>query len=644
MQLPLLLILSASLAAADGYAPHQVSCPSNANFIREGNSISPSEKAWISKRHELTDKAILDYLSRAGVDYNHDALKKSNKSVNLALAFSGGGNRAMLNAGGAIAALDNRTAGASENGLGGILQSATYIAGLSGGSWALGSLIFQDWPSIDELVFEDPYDVWNLTQGASMINSSNTIGLYWDFITNNYNSTLTHVSFWNTPIDKGIGSDLSGKSQAGFPVSITDVWGRALGHKLFPKGTDNWMDSATWSGIRNTTSFANHEMPFPLITALAREPGSLVFDLNSPIVEFNPFEMGSFDTSINAFHDIKYLGTSVNNGSPTSETCINGFDNANFVIATSSSLFNEFLDTLVCPTCKTLNFAMKFIVKRFLESMSSKLQDIAWYKPNPFYNSQYLSSNNLSSSDTLYLMDGGLAGEIVPLSTLMVKERELDVVFSFDNNGAKWPDGTSLIDTYERQHTYEGKSTVCPYVPGQSTFEYYNLTAKPTFFGCNASNLTALTKDGVVPPIVIYIANRPYEFYSNTTTLKLTYSDNEKKGMVTNGFDLASRGNSSSNWPTCVGCALVRRAEERAGVEQSEQCKKCFQEYCWDGSLYESALYQPKPNFTLSGLTNNPMKLMGNNSYIKIVAQTSSTSSGIMSILASAWKLIKGWF
>lgn len=639
MKLSLLLCVA---AVAANYAPSQVNCPSNASFIREGNDISPKEKDWIRQRHKKTDQAILDYLTRVGVDYNNNALKGGNQSIGLAVAFSGGGERAMLNAAGSIAALDNRTKGATEQGLGGILQSATYIAGLSGGSWPIASLTFQDFPTIDEVVFEDPYDVWNLTAGASMINSTSTLGLYFGFLTDNYNDTISQISFWNTPLGMGIGENLAAKQKAGYKVSITDAWGRALGHKLFPKGSDNWAESATWSGIQNISSFANHDMPFPLITALARLPGSLVFDLNSPIVEFNPFEMGSFDTSINTFHDIHYLGTKVDNGKPTLNSCTIGFDNANFVVGTSSSLFNEFLDTLTCPTCNTLNFLMKFFVKRFLESMSAKLLDIAWYKPNPFYNSQYLASTNLSSSDTLYLMDGGLAGEIVPLSTLMVKERNLDLVFSFDNNGAAWPDGSSLIDTYNRQFTYEGKSTVCPYVPGQSTFLYYNLTAKPTFFGCNASNLTALTKDGVVPPIVIYIANRPYEFYSNTTTLKLTYSDQEKKGMIANGFDVASRGNLTTDWSVCVGCALVRRAEERAGVKQSDQCQKCFQQYCWDGSVYEDASYIPKPNFTLNGLTNNPMKLMGNNSYIQINSNvsTKSQSPGIFAIISSIWDWI----
>ncbi|KAJ4136632.1 Lysophospholipase 1 [Fusarium falciforme] len=53
----------------------------------------------------------------------------------IAVACSGGGYRAMLSGAGMLAAMDNRTDGANEHGLGGLLQGATYLAGLSGGNW-----------------------------------------------------------------------------------------------------------------------------------------------------------------------------------------------------------------------------------------------------------------------------------------------------------------------------------------------------------------------------------------------------------------------------------------------------------------------------------------------------------------------------
>lgn len=624
----LLTLVASSLAFSPSglYAPGKAVCPGNSSLIRQADSISESEAEWIQKRQEKTSLAVLEYLHNVGFDESDlSLLADANQSVNLAVAFSGGGLRAMLSGAGQYAALDNRT---SSDGLGGVLQSASYVAGLSGGAWLLGLLVMQNFPSIDEVVLEDPYDVWNLTSGHSLIDTSDYVGLIWDVVVDNYNAAVTHARYWNTPKGEGIGSNVKSKADAGFETSFTDIWARALAHWLYPEGTNNWLEGVTWSDIRGISSFANHDMPFPLVTALARKPDSLEYNLNSPIVEFNPFEMGSFDTSIDTFHDIKYLGTQVKNG-VSNGTCIQGFDNTAFVVGTSSSLFNEYLDTLVCDDCNTYNFVIKYFLKRLLTSMSNNHEDIALYKPNPFYGSEYSKSDNITTNDTLYLMDGGLAGEVIPLSTLCVKERALDLVFAFDNNGPAWPNGESIVSTYERQFTYEGKSTVFPYVPGESTFGYYNLSAKPTFFGCDAKNLTDLTKDGVVPPIVIYIANRPYEFYSNESTTKLTYTDQEKKGMIANGFDVASQMNGTfgEDLRFCVGCAMIKREQERQDIEPSDECQKCFESYCWDGRVYEDPDYYPPINFTGDGLTNSSMSLWGNNSYILSFYATSTLTS-----------------
>ena len=67
--------------------------------------------------------------------------------------------------------------------------------------------------------------------------------------------------------------------------------------------------------------------------------------------------------------------------------------------------------------------------QKFLTYLSKAHEDVALYKPNPFFNSQYAKSDNITTSDTLYVIDGGIGGEVIPLSTLMVKERALDIVF-----------------------------------------------------------------------------------------------------------------------------------------------------------------------------------------------------------------------
>lgn len=72
---------------------------------------------------------------------------------NIGLAVSGGGYRAMLNGAGALAAWDIRTEGSTQPGnLGGLLQSATYLSGLSGGGWLVGSLMMNNFTSVQQSV------------------------------------------------------------------------------------------------------------------------------------------------------------------------------------------------------------------------------------------------------------------------------------------------------------------------------------------------------------------------------------------------------------------------------------------------------------------------------------------------------------
>ena len=59
----------------------------------------------------------------------------------------------------------------------------------------------------------------------------------------------------------------------------------------------------------------------------------------------------------------------------------------------------------------------------------------------------------------------------------------------------------------------------------------------------------------------------------------------------------------------CVGCAIIRRAR-RQGIEQTEQCKRCFENYCWDGTIKGEPLGE---NFSDDGLTNSATEYNLNN-------------------------------
>ncbi|KAI5959214.1 PLB2 [Candida theae] len=574
--LPLIGIIAAS-SSSHGYAPVSVSCPGGQLTRSSLLGLNPDEKRYVDQRYtDVAKPNLRSFLAGANLtDFDADSfLDQANPTIGI--TFSGGGYRAQLSGAGQYAALDSRTNVVNGKGLGGILQSASYISGLSGGSWLLGSLVSNNLISIDELI--DQNTLWQL-QNSLLTNGGDI---------------ANHLDYWNS-----ISDEVEGKKNAGFDVTITDVYSRALSYQLL---TNSPYDGAgyAFSSIINQSNFQSFQAPYPILVALGREPGQSVINLNSTVMSLTPFELGSEDPSLQSFVQTKYVGTQLDNGYSNNISCVNGFDNAGFFMGTSSSLFNGVVLTLDSPQLPPF---LRNLINTFIVNPFERLNvDVSHYVPNPFYKSRD-AKNSIERSDSLFLVDGGEDGQNVPLVPLL--RRNLSAIFAFDNSNdhLTWPDGTSLIKTYERQFSPQGKGTPFPYVPDQKTFRNLNLTAKPTFFGCDAKNLSSLTSDIYDVPLVIYTANRPYTYWSNTSTFRLEYQIDERNNMIANGFAATTRlnGTLDEEWDACVGCAVIRREQERLGVEQSEQCKQCFQRYCWDGTIYEG---EPiGDNFDDNGLT-----------------------------------------
>ena len=476
------------------------------------------------------------------------------------------------------------------------MQASTYLVGLSGGNWLVGTIARKNFTSVQQILEEGV--LWNLEH---LIINYGGIHL------------LKKYDYYSS-----ISDDLTSKKDAGFDLTLTDTWGRMLSYQFLSNLTDGG-SGLTWSTLQDMDPFTSHEMPFPIVVADGRTPNSQIINGNSSVFEFNAFEMGSWDPSLNQFTKVKYLGTNTTDGEHNG-TCVGGFDNAGYVMGTSSSLFNQFVLQINTTSIPSM---LKSLITHFLDEISSKDDDIASYTPNPFYGTEVGTLLLIPKNDTLYLVDGGEDGQNIPLQPLIQPERKVDVIFAYDNSAdtdQSWPNGTSLVATYERQFLKQGNGTAFPYVPDQATFRNLNLTAKPAFFGCDATNLTSLlhTAENVGNgtysngtgvdsniPLVVYTANRPFTFWSNTSTFKLSYEDWEKYGMIKNGYETASRLNQTldTEWAACVGCAIIRREQERQGIEQSDQCKQCFLRYCWNGD-YDTG--SAELNFTLTGTTDGP--------------------------------------
>lgn len=111
-------------------------------------------------------RQLLGRLNIAGFDapgYIANNARNASALPNIAIAASGGGYRACMNGGGAIQAFDSRENGTTSPGqLGGLLQSATYLAGLSGGGWLVGSIYVNNFTTLSGLINtpNDESPVW----------------------------------------------------------------------------------------------------------------------------------------------------------------------------------------------------------------------------------------------------------------------------------------------------------------------------------------------------------------------------------------------------------------------------------------------------------------------------------------------------
>ena len=354
---------------------------------------------------------------------------------NIAIAVSGGGYRALMNGAGFLAAADDRTTDAAKaGGIGGLLQSSTYLAGLSGGGWLVGSIFANNFSSVETLRNGSPgSDIWNFTNSIFAGPKS---------------SLLQKASYW---LD--ILGQVSDKDDAGFETSITDYWGRALSYQLIdaPDGGPSY----TFSSIALTPHFQSGLTPFPILVADGRAPDEKIISLNATVYEFNPFEMGSFDPTTFGFIPTKYLASNFSAGViPPSATCINGFDQLGYVMGTSSSLFNQFLLNNISSLDTSIPKVVVSAITRILDTLSDDNNDIAQYAPNPFFNYNP-STNPSASSPELSLVDGGEDLQNIPLTPLVQPIRHVDVIFAVDSSADttfNWPNGTALRATTPCSH------------------------------------------------------------------------------------------------------------------------------------------------------------------------------------------------
>ncbi|OWB76275.1 hypothetical protein B5S32_g425 [[Candida] boidinii] len=594
------IALSTNALAADsasstvlGYAPIETVCPAvNSQnvfaptdefegFLRPAISPSKIEKAWINGRHEKTDKNLIEFLDNLDlkdfqdVDFE-DYITNLNSSINIAFAASGGGLRAMLSGAGQISAFDKRTNYDGTNKLAGLLDSATYIAGLSGGSWLVSSLVFHDWIGVQDIL-DNKTSIWNLEDGV----------------------IPTDLTIW-----EGILAEANQKKQEGYELSVIDLYGLLIGRAIFTD-LENQGAGLTWSSLREIEKIQSFDMPYPIILALGTSISITendTYDSNDvALFEVSPFEFGSWQNSVNAFTDIKHIASKVVNGIPVDDNnCTVGFDSAPYLIGSSSDIFTALGDLTTANLSTTFSgipTSYLTLIQQILGNLNSNSTELAYsiVQPNPFYENEYSEEEGIYDGETMLLVDGGWSGEGVPLDPFIQPSREIDVVVIFDNDGDSndsWPLGATLFETEERVLHYNQDLKFYDLPSSIEEFVELGLNKRPVFFGCNGDDLLSHSYGDEdddsddfahMLPLLIYFPNSYMTFSSNTSTLQLEYTNEERNAMIQNGFEVATRMNFTldAEFAECVGCAVLRRSQERLGAELGDQCSQCFNRYCY---------------------------------------------------------------
>ncbi|RKK80371.1 hypothetical protein BFJ71_g15933 [Fusarium oxysporum] len=187
----------------------------------------------------------------------------------------------------------------------------------------------------------------------------------------------------------------------------------------------------------------------PIIVVIERTTGQPQIASNSTIVEFSPWETGSYDPELAAFAPLKHVGSDFDNGTiKRNGDCIAGVDNAGFVIGTSSSLFNQAF--LQIGKAEDVPDTLLDAINNTLEDIGEENRDIASW-PNPLY--KYNPRNNSNADSTiLALVDGGEDLQNMPLHPLILSDRQVDVIFAVDGSAdtkTQWPNGTTPVATYQ---------------------------------------------------------------------------------------------------------------------------------------------------------------------------------------------------
>lgn len=524
--------------APSDYAPKKAQCPSQSLTRSSKTGVNADEKAYVSARKPIAQTAFTQWINSLNAGFQN-----VNSAPALALASSGGGFRAMLTGGGVHQALDSREQNASK--LKGLYQSFLYESGLSGGSWLLGSIIGNNWPTVSQI----KQDIWYKTlPGTPLLpDQAGFVFSYADVL-----------------------AAIAAKKVAGYDPTLIDVYGRLLGYSLLEQSEGGIKQ--TLSSITSQTNYQSHAYPFPIITTVQSKALQQCSnnEIGATQYEYTPIEFGSWDSEKASFVPTKYTGSIIgNDGVPS---CITGFDNLGFVMGASSDIFTDLCASIPQQGLSDVQQAVNFTESVLHQLQEPTFRDVYAAFPDSFDRqalsaSAYPPKRRIFASEPteLYMMDGGYSGQVNPIWPFL--NRQIDVLFVEDSSADDqydWPNGSSIHETYNQAQARG--LTRMPTIPTPAEFVQKGYNKRPTFFGCD---------QGANVMTIVYLPNNDYVYPSNTSTFKLSYTQPEIDGMLANGQAVATY-NGKSGFETCVACVTLKKTS----ATLPSTCSQCFTDYC----------------------------------------------------------------
>ncbi|KAE9384036.1 FabD/lysophospholipase-like protein [Gymnopus androsaceus JB14] len=426
--------LIASISLSGNYTPTYIQCLFNVTFVRPASEgLSDDEWEWRAKRTPAVVDGLHSYLKNIHItDFDIDVyinVLGANESAVPVIGFtlSGGGTRAEMSVFGIIRAFDNRTADSVNAGTGGLLQTATYVSGLSGGGSALGLVAMSNFQPLDT----------SLRQGL--------------------------VNYTALPSTLPIINETASKAEVGFKISISDIIAVGNNHQslqIVNSSVDQY--SRLWSDIQSFPGFSSGLTPMAILMlnevipvglpGSASYNGTLESKFNGMVYEAN---FGSWKGCANVFTPIQYIGAQYQNGQPINNTCVNGFNTAAFILGLAelqtNGVVGQFARRNKIPyppnedVLKQENQEAQLIgfveeLPGFLEILgllANTTSSILYaYWPNPFTQYEH-SEAGLQSQTDLLLVDGSEFWGENPLPCLLQKVQGLDFIVVNDAGGSE---------------------------------------------------------------------------------------------------------------------------------------------------------------------------------------------------------------